>query len=375
MNNYLKRLAISLTVLASLALSPSGVQAITTPQVVVNPQGANTALCQTIQMSVNVVDVVDLYGFDISMNFDPRVVSVVSADPGPFLDAGFIIKKIDNVAGTLRFVLTQINPSVAKSGSGSLIYFTARGRMNGLTSSLTLTQVNLAKRDSSLISAALVSGSVAVTAGDDPNMPVVTDVVTDTVTSLPVAGATVALTDSLGLVYTTTATANGSYELSCSKGQSIMTGSGMVLASKPGYTAAADYNPFVVINPGTNKKTIPLTPQSLTIHPLYFGVDGTHLADVYLGWTTSQEVGTTGFNLFRAESSNPAQALLIHFETSQSPALGAAYRYTDTLEHSGVYWYWLTEVGTAGVQAFPGPVSATVIIYNHFYWMPVIRLP
>ena len=368
------RLALLLAMLAGMILTPAGAHATSSTQVVVNPSLSQVPLCQSQQLSVDVVDVQALYGFDISLSFDPSVVSVVDATPGPFLDAGFVIKHIDNMAGTMRFVMTQLNPSEPVTGTGSLIYMQVRGRQNGATSPLTLTKVDLARRNGVVFTATLVSGSAQVIAGNPATMPVLSGVVTDTVTGLPVAGATVTLTDSLSLAYTTTVSANGTYTLSCALGQPIMTGSGKATATQPGYKPAVGYNSSVTINAGANIKNIPLTSLAKVIYPLYFRVDGISGLDVGLGWATSQETGTIGFNLYRAHSQDSSQAVLIHVEPSHSPGgnLGAAYTYTDSVPSSGVWWYWLVEVGNTGVQSFPGPISATVVIYNHFTRLPLI---
>jgi hypothetical protein len=379
------RLVLLLAMLAGMSLAPSGVHASPSTQVIINPTPAQVPLCQALQVSVDVVDVTDLYGFDISVSFDPDVISVVDATLGPFLDAGFtVINSINNVAGTVRFVMTQLNPSVAKSGTGSLIYLQLRGKQNGATSPLTMTRADLAKRDGTVLTATLVSGTAQVTPGNPVTMPALSGVVTDTVTGLPVAGATVTLTDSLSLPYTTTVAANGTYTLACTLGQAITAGSGTATASAPAHSAAAGYSPLVTINPGANSKNIPLTSRAKVIYPLYFQVDGVSGLEVGLGWATRQETGTIGFNLYRADRQDPSRAVFIHFEpsraaiirsaASRSPGgnLEAVYRYSDTLPYSGVWWYWLVEVGDTGAQSFPGPVSATAITFSHFLWLPLV---
>ena len=68
-----------------------------------------------------------LIRLDLALTFDPNVVEVVDADPnqagvqaalGTFLDSGFVVlNAADNVTGTLRFAMTQLNPSQPKSGT------------------------------------------------------------------------------------------------------------------------------------------------------------------------------------------------------------------------------------------------------------------
>ncbi len=118
------------------------------------------------------VDVQALYGFDISLSFDPQVIDVVDADPeqsgtqvslGTLLDPGFvIINQADNQAGSVRFALTQLNPSQPKSGSGNLIVVRVRGKQGGSTSAITLIEVDLVKPDGAKIRNNPVSGEIKV---------------------------------------------------------------------------------------------------------------------------------------------------------------------------------------------------------------------
>jgi hypothetical protein len=111
---------------------------------------------------------------DIALTFDPNAVEIVDADPnqigvqtalGTFLDSGFVVlNSVDNLAGTLRFAMTQLNPSLPKSGSGTLIVIRLRGKQVSGGSPLTLTKVQLAQRDGSGVSTNLISGQVSVTA-------------------------------------------------------------------------------------------------------------------------------------------------------------------------------------------------------------------
>jgi hypothetical protein len=143
---------------------------------------------QTAQLAVEVVDVQNLYGFDLQVGFDPDVVEVVDADPardgvqvtpGDFLDAGFVaVNEVDNTTGTLRFVTTQLNPSQPRSGSGVLIRLQLRALGNGSTP-VTLMVAELADRDGEVLTSAYVHGRVEVGAQGTQG----------TVTSAPTQGA------------------------------------------------------------------------------------------------------------------------------------------------------------------------------------------
>jgi uncharacterized repeat protein (TIGR01451 family) len=80
-------------------------------------------------------------------------------------------------------------------------------------------------------------------------------------------------------------------------------------------------------------------------------------------WTTTLELDTVGFHLYRSTSGGLNDAVRI------TPALipgqgsdGGAYSFTDTRITAGVtYWYWLVETETTGTINYYGPVRATAI--------------
>ena len=64
----------------------------------------------------------------------------MQAAPGTFLDSGFVVlNAADNVTGTVRFAMTQLNPSLPKSGTGTLIVIGLRGKQASGSTPLTLT--------------------------------------------------------------------------------------------------------------------------------------------------------------------------------------------------------------------------------------------
>jgi hypothetical protein len=79
-----------------------------------------------------------------------------------FLDAGMTLFNIvDNETGTVRFVMSQINPSEGKSGSGNLLvlYFVAK---QAGTSQVTMEAVELANRLGEAIPVSGVNAEIAV---------------------------------------------------------------------------------------------------------------------------------------------------------------------------------------------------------------------
>lgn len=185
----------SLSVLLILALIiflsiASGVYAQAAPVVVrINPVTAQVGVGQTIDLAVEVVNVQGMYGFDINLGFNPNAIEVVDADPtlpglqvslGTFLDPGFVIlNQIDNAAGSLRFAMTQLNPSVAKSGTGNLVVVRFRGKQANALSEIKVNTAQIARIDGTKIPTSPTSGQIQVV----QNIP------GPTLTSLPTQGA------------------------------------------------------------------------------------------------------------------------------------------------------------------------------------------
>lgn len=108
-----------------------------------------------VEVAVEVRDVVELYAVDLTIRFDPAILQVEDANPNQrgvqpglatFLDAGMTLyNEVDNETGTVRFVMSQINPSEGKSGSGDLLVLYFVGKRAG-TSQITVEAVELANR-------------------------------------------------------------------------------------------------------------------------------------------------------------------------------------------------------------------------------------
>ena len=124
-----------------------------------------------LEIPVEIKNVENCYAFDLELRYDPQVLSLEDADPlrdgvqpalGTFLDAGMVLyNTVDAENGIIRFVMSQINPSEPKSGSGVLLVLYVSGLKEG-ESALELTKADLATREGQLIPADLVSGSVQI---------------------------------------------------------------------------------------------------------------------------------------------------------------------------------------------------------------------
>ena len=83
---------------------------------------------ETLTLTADLVDVQNLYGFELHLRFDPSVLQLVpdeagkAGTPGALLDHDFVaVNAFDNAKGTVDYAATQISPHEPVSGSGSLL--------------------------------------------------------------------------------------------------------------------------------------------------------------------------------------------------------------------------------------------------------------
>lgn len=124
-----------------------------------------------VQVPVSVRYVQELYGVEVNLTFDPALLQVEDADPaapgiqialGDFLDAGLLLfNTADNENGTIRFVMSQYNPSEAKSGNGNILVISFKGAAEG-ESPLEVKDVQLSTREGVAIPVEVVSSSAVV---------------------------------------------------------------------------------------------------------------------------------------------------------------------------------------------------------------------
>ncbi len=127
-----------------------------------------------VEVPVEVRDVEELYAVDLTIRFDPDILQVEDANPdqegvqpglATFLDAGMtLFNEVDNETGTVRFVMSQINPSEGKSGSGNLLVLYFVGKQAG-TSPVTVEKVELSNRLGEAIPVSGVDAQIVVSAG------------------------------------------------------------------------------------------------------------------------------------------------------------------------------------------------------------------
>lgn len=167
-------LAVVLTAsLVAAATLPGAPAAAEVASVSFAPATVEVGVGATSAVAVRVDGVSGLYGVDLTVRFDPTIVEVADADAGQegvqlqlgdFLDPGLVVThEADNTAGTARLVLTQLSPSEARSGGGTLCVVLLRGKAAGSTGALQV-EAALASREGEPIAATTAGGEVRVVA-------------------------------------------------------------------------------------------------------------------------------------------------------------------------------------------------------------------
>ena len=127
--------SVMLLLFLSISVAPAPLQAAPNADALVHIAPAvvtttNTAF--SVPVDIRIEDVNGLYGADARLTFDPALLAVQDADPGkagiqiglgPLLTSGtyfVVINAADNVSGTIRLALTQLNPTEPVTGSGVL---------------------------------------------------------------------------------------------------------------------------------------------------------------------------------------------------------------------------------------------------------------
>ena len=138
--NLVTALAICIALLVGFAM-PSGAAA-QPPDAV--PAAGPIVRCEPVSITglangvvtadVYIQDVVALYGADVQVSFDVSIVQVLDENPNvsgiqiqplaSFLQPENVLRNVvDNVAGTVRYAVNQLNPTPPATGSGSLMRF------------------------------------------------------------------------------------------------------------------------------------------------------------------------------------------------------------------------------------------------------------
>lgn len=165
---------------ALLALLPLSAYA-AGPTVSLSPSPLKVSVGQVVPLAVKIDNVEGLYGFDMQLKFDPSIVEIQDANPGTaviemlpgdFLSYDIALhNEVNNATGATWIVVGQLNPSEAKSGSGTLFTLYVKGKAAG-KSAFEITNAMFANRDGMEISVEQKAGQVeVVSAAASANTP------------------------------------------------------------------------------------------------------------------------------------------------------------------------------------------------------------
>lgn len=124
------RCVLFLVLLLPLFAAFQPAQAETSTVVRVDPPTLTVNTEQYFSVDIMVEDVEELWGFDVSVQYDPDYLDMTDVVLGPFLDEGILI--IDDDPGLINVINAQLNdqddPVSSKSGSGILftLHFSSR---------------------------------------------------------------------------------------------------------------------------------------------------------------------------------------------------------------------------------------------------------
>ena len=143
------------------ALPPISTQLYVQPTVFRKSQGASFPLNVTVQ------DVIDLYAFDITLNYNTTVLDALSITEGPFLKSIgstiAFVSEVNDTAGRVRLSLLLLGAPHGVNGTGTLftIQFKSSTTATG-PSPLNLTSTELSNYDADLINHAIINGQVTI---------------------------------------------------------------------------------------------------------------------------------------------------------------------------------------------------------------------
>jgi hypothetical protein len=164
-------LALALVWATAAGPAPSTRAQVTTA-VRVLPAGGTYAVGSTRLVEVSVQNVVDLYGAEIHLSFEPERLRIIDPNPGTasieltlsddlLSPPWFDLSQASNLSGTVQYAVTQTGESQPVSGSGALFTFTVE-MLSESMADLTITTLLLSTQDAEQIPAEGHSASYTI---------------------------------------------------------------------------------------------------------------------------------------------------------------------------------------------------------------------
>lgn len=165
------RIGAALTILI-ITVCANGAFAQSTALIKIVPNAATISVGQTIEMSVQVENIVNLYGIEMLIQFDHNLLEVVDANPnkpgiqittGEFLRGG--LEGANTVVdGTIDYAMQQVAPNPPASGSGTLVRILFRGIGSG-TVDVRIDDLNLSDQAGQGIGSAFHGAQITILPG------------------------------------------------------------------------------------------------------------------------------------------------------------------------------------------------------------------
>lgn len=113
---------------------------------------------------VEIVEVSNLYGFQLDFVYDPSILEYVSWEPGPFLGGGYWVTPDPSTSGVLKNIAaTRTTPGEAVTGTGALVTVTLRALSGGI-SAIRIENLRLADSEANEIPFTAKDGEIQVLA-------------------------------------------------------------------------------------------------------------------------------------------------------------------------------------------------------------------
>lgn len=376
-----------------------------------------TDVCQGAEVivAVNVSDVQNLYGYSLTLLFDPDAITVVDVFNAGWLSEDFPLQdSFDNATGVIKYDMTQMDPSLPVSGPGTLIYISLI--VEDTTRALDFT-INTTRDIANNLYPTLLSDNngdaISYTVGDTSGpvghdcavlVPVNSKVSTCMATTVQVAiedvvdlyayqleisydptiielTGTTPITDgdimSCPLCYSDfdySTPGHISYYITQMGTTPSQSGDGILLninflgkienqdsQFRIDDVILSDRDGFIIGGTLTNRTiwTYPCDPNAVDL--LYFDVLRKKVR-AYLTWETANELDNAGFNIYRSGRLDGRKKLINpEFIPAQAAGttMGALYEYKDKpLIPWKTYYYWLEWIDFEGNATLSDPVKA-----------------
>ena len=170
-HNLINTCLAAIFVLAALLplVKPAEAQVDTVVQV--SPSALDVAVGGSGTVSLEVLRGLEINAYDVTVRYDPAVITFVSWSHGGFLSHLAQVYKVDE-PGTLRLVFTQLaTPPV--SGDGLLLNLVFRGAAEG-SSEVFIEKLDFAGSDGTLTNPQLIGGTIFVSAAQPTTEPTIT---------------------------------------------------------------------------------------------------------------------------------------------------------------------------------------------------------